>query len=347
MPAPAYDPLRPKTLAEFSGQPELASQLSWIIGAAQRRGELPEHLLFYGPPGLGKTTLANITAAELDAELVSVTGPSLERPGDLAAILTDVDDGTVVFIDEIHRLPTPVEEQLYPAMEDRTIDLVVGDGPAKQVINLPLGAFTLVGATTEFGKLSKPLRDRFGYTGRLRPYDIDTLTQIVLRSAALLELTVTEPAACLLAERSRGTPRVANHRLRLVRDWAAMHDIEQLDCDQMEAGLTAFEIDQLGLDPAAREVLTVLCDAAAPLGLSHLATVVGEAASTIEQHLEPQLLSYGLIARTSRGRLATPAGFSHLGLQAADTIPPATATPTAIRPDATGPGEDIALPFET
>lgn len=311
------DPLRPSLLDEFVGQEEVVRELRVIVASAKTRGEMPDHMLFSGPPGLGKTTLAQIVANELEARFEAVTGPALERPGDLASVLSRMGDRTVLFIDEIHRLPATVEEVLYPAMEDRRLDVVVGQkGPGARVVNIPLRPFTLIGATTQTGSISDPLRDRFGYAPRLRLYTDDEVAKIVLRSARLLGVPITPGGAEVVAGRSRGTPRVANQLLRRVRDWAEEHGVDVVGEEEAEAACSFFRVDKLGLDPLAQEVLEAVCVhfGGGPVGVTAVSQVVGESPQTIEQAVEPHLLRLGLLVRTARGRKATDAAFEHLGL---------------------------------
>jgi holliday junction DNA helicase RuvB len=310
--------LRPGTLAEFVGQRELVGHLQIVLGSAKARGQVVDHLLFAGPPGLGKTSLATIVAAEMGSGLRITSGPVLSRPGDLAALLTDLQDGDVLFIDEIHRLSRTVEEVLYPAMEDRRLDVVIGRGPSARSIRLDLATFTLVGATTRTGLVAAPLRDRFGFVGQLDLYDPDELTVIVERSASLLGVSLAAGAAATIAGRSRGTPRVANRLLRRVRDFAAVHERVLVDAVVAEEALDLFGIDGYGLDKIDRRILGLLCGqfASQPVGLTTLAHACGEEPSTIEDAYEPYLLRAGLLIRTPRGRVATERAFSHLGRRA-------------------------------
>ncbi|MFQ5556605.1 MAG: Holliday junction branch migration DNA helicase RuvB [Acidimicrobiales bacterium] len=310
--------LRPRSLAEFVGQTELKGHLSVMLGAARRRREAVDHLLFAGPPGLGKTTLANIVATEMSTNLQVTSGPALERAGDLASILSKIDDGDVLFIDEIHRLPRLVEEILYPAMEDFRIDIVLGKGPAARTIPLELARFTLVGATTRTGLITGPLRDRFGLVARLEYYDPDDLQAIVTRAAAILDVSVTSEGAAEIARRARGTPRIANRLLRQVRDYAEMERDGHIDEAVAADGLSFFGVDSLGLDKASRAVVESVCHrfGGGPVGLSTLAISVSEPAETVEDVYEPYLIQQGLLMRTPRGRIATPAAWSHLGSEA-------------------------------
>lgn len=317
--------LRPRTLAEFVGQTELKSHLRVILGAASKRRDAVDHLLFAGPPGLGKTTLAYIIAAEMGSHLSVTSGPALERAGDLASILSKLEDGDVLFIDEIHRLPRPVEEVLYPAMEDFKIDIVLGKGPAARSIPLDLARFTLVGATTRTGLITGPLRDRFGLVARLDFYDVDDLKAIALRTAGIFGVDITETGAWEIARRARGTPRIANRLLRQVRDYSEVERDGRIDADVAAEGLAFFGVDELGLDKASRAVLDALCRrfGGGPVGLSTLAIAVSEPAETVEDVYEPYLIQQGLLMRTPRGRVATPAAFEHLELPVPNLGPPA------------------------
>ena len=308
--------LRPKRLAEFIGQPLLKEHLSIVLEAARKRGQSADHLLFAGPPGTGKTTLAGIVAAEMGAGFRVTSGPALVRAGDLAAILTDLHDGDVLFIDEIHRLSRVVEEVLYPAMEDFQLDIVLGKGPAARSIRLDLPRFTLVGATTRTGKITGPLRDRFGFVARVDYYTADDLEQIITRSAGILGVHLEHAAAVELARRSRGTPRIANRLLKRVRDFAEVRGDGQVTLDSARAGLELFGVDELGLDKVDRAILRAVCErfGGGPVGLSTLAVCVGEEPETVEDVYEPFLLQLGLLMRTPRGRVATGGGWRHLGL---------------------------------
>jgi Holliday junction DNA helicase RuvB len=308
--------LRPKRLADFVGQSELKDHLGIVLEAARRRGHPPDHLLFAGPPGLGKTTLAAIIAAEIDAHLHTTSGPALERAGDLAAIITQLEAGDVLFVDEIHRLPRPVEEVLYPAMEDFQLDIVLGKGPAARSIRLDLPRFTLVGATTRTGSITGPLRDRFGLVARLDYYTADDLEAIVRRTAGILGVHIDDPGAVEIARRARGTPRIANRLLRRVRDFAEVRGDGTVDRATAEAGLALFGVDRLGLDKVDRAILSALCErfGGGPAGLSTLAICVGEQTETVEDVYEPFLIQEGLLMRTPRGRVAMPAAWEHLGL---------------------------------
>jgi holliday junction DNA helicase RuvB len=324
--------LRPRMLDDFVGQPIVKEQLRLVLDGARGRGTSADHLLFSGPPGLGKTSLAGIVAAEMGADLRATSGPALERPGDLAAILTNVEAGDVLFIDEIHRMPRAVEEILYPAMEDFCLDIVVGKGPGARAIRLPLPAFTLVGATTRTGLIASPLRDRFGFAARLEFYGEADLEGIIRRSASILEIRMEADGAAEVARRSRGTPRIANRLLKRVRDYAEVRADGIITGDVARAALALFEVDERGLDRLDRRVLSALCTAfgGGPVGLSTLAVAVGEEVDTVEEVVEPFLIQLGLLARTPRGRIATSGAWHHLGLS-----PPADpATPASLFDDA-------------
>lgn len=312
--------LRPRKLDEFVGQEALKERLSILIEAASARSESVDHILFSGPPGLGKTSLAAIVAAEMGAAFRSTSGPALDRPGDLAAVITNLEQGDVLFIDEIHRLPRQVEEVLYPAMEDGQLDIVVGKGPAARSIKIDLPEFTLIGATTRVGRVAPPLRDRFGYVARLDYYGPDDLSAIVARSSILLEC-VTEVDGChAIARRSRGTPRIANRLLRRVRDYASVRAGGKVTADVADAALELFEVDDVGLDKVDRSILEALIVkfAGAPVGLSTLAIAVGEDPETVEDAYEPYLILEGLLQRTPRGRVATERAYRHLGVERPD-----------------------------
>ncbi|CAN5652913.1 MAG: Holliday junction branch migration DNA helicase RuvB [Ilumatobacteraceae bacterium] len=315
--------LRPRRLADFVGQRELKEHLEIVIEAARRRGQAVDHLLFAGPPGLGKTTLAGIAAAEMGVTLHITSGPALERAGDLAAILTKLAERDVLFVDEIHRLSRAVEEILYPAMEDFQLDIVVGKGPAASSIRLTLPPFTLVGATTRTGMITGPLRDRFGLVARLDFYEVDELESIVRRAAGILDVSLDEAGAWEIARRSRGTPRIANRLLRRVRDFAEVRGDGTVNADTARTGLAVFGVDDLGLDKVDRAILGALCQQfrGGPVGLSTLAIAVGEQPETVEDVYEPFLIQRGLLARTARGRVAMPAAFDHLGLRPAPDRP--------------------------
>jgi holliday junction DNA helicase RuvB len=308
--------LRPRRLAEFTGQARVREQLSLILQSAMRRGRPPDHLLLAGPPGLGKTTIAMIVAAELGAPLRITSGPAIERSGDLAAVLSTLSEGEVVFIDEIHRLARPAEEMLYLAMEDFRVDVVIGKGPGATAIPLEIAPFTLVGATTRSGLLPAPLRDRFGFTAHLDFYAPEELEQIIRRSAGLLGVTLTDEGATELSTRSRGTPRIANRLLRRVRDYAEVRADGVVTREIARTALELYEVDEHGLDRLDRGVLEAVIRrfGGGPVGLSTLAVALGEEAETVEVVAEPFLVRRGLLARTPRGRVATAAGWSHLGL---------------------------------
>ena len=313
--------LRPRSLDEFVGQPEVREHVAITLRAAMARGQSPDHLLFAGPPGLGKTTLAAIIAQELNAALHQTSGPAVERAGDLAAILTNLADGDVLFIDEIHRLPKIVEEVLYPAMEDFAIDIVLGKGPAARSIRFDLPRFTLVGATTRTGLISGPLRDRFGLVERLDYYSTDDLTAIVTRAGGILGVQIDGDGSAEIASRSRGTPRIANRLLRRVRDFAEVRAGGAVDVAVAREGLAAFGVDELGLDKVDRAILDALAvtHAGQPLGLSTLAITVGEQTETVEDVYEPFLIQRGLLQRTPRGRIATAAAYAHIGVDVPST----------------------------
>ncbi|HJL98115.1 MAG TPA: Holliday junction branch migration DNA helicase RuvB [Acidimicrobiales bacterium] len=308
--------LRPRRLDEFVGQAELKEHLGVLLEAARGREQTPDHLLFAGPPGLGKTTLAGIVAAELEVTMHVTSGPAIERAGDLAAILTNLADRDVLFIDEIHRLPKQVEEVLYPAMEDFQLDVVLGKGPAARSIRFDLPPFTLVGATTRTGLIAGPLRDRFGLVERLDYYNSEELQSIVERAAGILSVIIDSDGAAEIAGRSRGTPRIANRLLRRVRDFAEVRAGGDIDVDVARDGLALFGVDELGLDKVDRSILEsiALTHVGGPVGLSTLSITVGEQPETLEDVYEPFLIQQGLLQRTPRGRVVTAAAFEHLGV---------------------------------
>jgi len=308
--------LRPRGLDEYVGQEKIREQLSIFIAAARKRGEALDHVLLFGPPGLGKTTLSHILAYELGVNLRQTSGPVLERPGDLAALLTNLEPRDVLFIDEIHRLSPIVEEILYPALEDFQIDIMIGEGPAARSVKLDLPPFTLVGATTRAGMLTNPLRDRFGIVARLEFYNADELTRIVVRSAALLKITIDPEGAREIARRSRGTPRIANRLLRRVRDFAEVKGDGQVTRAVADAALAMLDVDAVGLDVMDRKLLQTVLQkfAGGPVGVDNLAAAIGEERDTIEDVLEPFLIQQGYLQRTSRGRVATALSYRHFGI---------------------------------
>ncbi len=310
--------LRPKRLDDYLGQTKVKESLGIMIDAARARGDVADHILFSGPPGLGKTTLATVVANELGASIRTTSGPAIARTGDLAAILTNLEEGDVLFIDEIHRLNRMVEEVLYPALEDFELDIVVGKGPAARSIRLDLPRFTLVGATTRTGLLTGPLRDRFGVAFRLQYYTPEELALIVCRSAAILNVSIDEEGALEIARRSRGTPRLANRLLKRVRDWAQVRGDGAITEDVAAEALTFFEVDHLGLDAVDNRLLEVLCVqfSGRPVGLTTLASALAEDPDTVEDVYEPYLMQQGLMMRTPKGRQATPGAWEHLGLMA-------------------------------
>ncbi len=336
--------LRPRRLADFPGQTRVRDQLALVLEAARRRGTPPDHVLLSGPPGLGKTTLAMIVAAELEQPIRVTSGPAIQHAGDLASILSSLAEGEVLFLDEIHRMSRAAEEMLYLAMEDFRVDVIVGKGPGAMAIPLDLPVFTVVGATTRAGLLPAPLRDRFGFTGHLDFYATEDLVTILRRSAGLLDVEADTSGIEEIATRSRGTPRIANRLLRRVRDWAQVHGRSIVDLDAAKVALALFDVDDRGLDRLDRAVLEALCRrfGGGPVGLSTLAVAVGEESDTVETVAEPFLVREGLIVRTPRGRAATPEAWQHLGL----TPPRPTGAGGTAGRTATGPVQASLLPLD-
>jgi Holliday junction DNA helicase RuvB len=314
--------IRPRRLDEYIGQAQVKTQLEIFITAARQRAEALDHVLIFGPPGLGKTTLANIIAAELGVNLRQTSGPVLERPGDLAALLTNLQARDVLFVDEIHRLSPVVEEVLYPALEDYQLDIMIGEGPAARSIKLNLPPFTLIGATTRAGLLTSPLRDRFGIVQRLEFYGVDDLERIVRRSASILNAPIDEGGARRIAQRSRGTPRIANRLLRRVRDYAQVKADGSIDERIADAALNMLEVDPLGFDTLDRKFLTTIIERfdGGPVGIDSIAAAIGEERGTLEDVIEPFLIQQGFVARTARGRIVTRASYLHFGLKAPERL---------------------------
>ncbi len=313
--------LRPKSFDQYIGQENIKKNLKILIQAAVERKETIDHLLFYGPPGLGKTTLANIIAHEMNVNIKTTSGPAIERPGDLAAILTNLQEHDILFIDEIHRLSKGVEEVLYPSMEDYKLDIIIGKGPSARSIRLDIPKFTLIGATTKAGMLSSPLRDRFGYVAKLNFYTQEELLQIIYHSANTLGIKIEKEAGVALAKRSRGTPRLTNRLLKRVRDWAQVQKSPNITTDIVNEAVESLGVDKLGLDEHDRMLLATIIEKfnGGPVGLDTIAAALSEDSNTIEDVVEPYLLQLGLIDRTARGRVATKAAYTHLGLKAPAT----------------------------